>query len=160
MTSEEFRAIAVLAFKAVDSPDYEAFYRKVCRWYSKNFATPLQQVEEMADQYVLRHYFEDQYGALLESGTDDAAKRWAEAKDRVIRSFQVEDEEADEEDFWEKNLEEEFKRDNPHLYNEKGEPKAPQPTAATSEPDADGWVHAPNLNKEIQIEGETEIPTD
>ena len=49
----------LLALEAVYRNTPEYFYRKVCRYYSKNFNTPLHEVEELAFSKVLQHYFED-----------------------------------------------------------------------------------------------------
>jgi len=38
--------------------------RSIRRWFSKNFHTPYPVVEDMPDEEVLQHYFEEQYGDL------------------------------------------------------------------------------------------------
>lgn len=162
MDNEDFKAIAALAFQSASDPNWEDFYRKVCRWFSKNFSVPLPQVEEMAEEYVLRHYLEDTYTQLAENDSEDAHKQWAELKGRILKMHAPPDAPEDDEDsYWEKALEEEFKRDNPHL----SEPQA-QETAAPADPpaprtieDEDGWTHeTPNLPEEINIQGEDPIP--
>lgn len=40
------------------SPDY--LYRKICRWFSKTYNTPLAQVLEMPMPQLLQHYYESQ----------------------------------------------------------------------------------------------------
>lgn len=47
-------------------PEIDRIYRKIVRWFSKNFYTPIQQVEEMPPSYVLMHYFESNFDALDE----------------------------------------------------------------------------------------------
>jgi hypothetical protein len=51
--------IQIIALANVDSPDSRAEYRRICRWYSTKFYTPLHVVEEdLPIQYVLTHYYE------------------------------------------------------------------------------------------------------
>ena len=40
------------------------FYRKVCRWFSKEFSTPLKEVEQLDWTEVLVHYYENAYDSL------------------------------------------------------------------------------------------------
>lgn len=47
--------------KALDStldPDDGYIYRKICRWYSTNFATPLHKVYKLPVQQILINYYE------------------------------------------------------------------------------------------------------
>lgn len=57
---EAIRAVALhnILFDNSDS-DYQ--YRKVCRWYSKEFHTPLKDVYEMPIEDVLLNYWEQLY---------------------------------------------------------------------------------------------------
>lgn len=55
-----------------DTPDY--FYRKVCRWYSKNFHTPLMQVFGLPYHHVLQHYYEHHMDQMTYNQTLDYVK--------------------------------------------------------------------------------------
>ena len=52
------------ALRAVIDPDTYAHYRKICRWFSRTFATPLMQVYDLPSDFVMQHYLEEQYEAL------------------------------------------------------------------------------------------------
>lgn len=54
-------AVRVNAMAAARVPDWEASYRFVCRWYSKNYATPLTEVLELPMPFVLQHFYEEYY---------------------------------------------------------------------------------------------------
>jgi hypothetical protein len=97
----------ILALHATEKPDYGAFYRRVCRWYSKNFSTPLETVlNDLPEHDVLRHYFEDHYYELEQraQSNDEAKKAYEELKNRIlvdekeIEEIEVEDEEWEKEE--------------------------------------------------------------
>lgn len=50
--------LEILAFKAVALKDAEYFTRKVCRYYSEKFHTPLAQVYELPWAFVFTNYIE------------------------------------------------------------------------------------------------------
>lgn len=60
------QSLQILALDAVLSPDWEASYRHVCRWYSKEFSTPLHTVEDLPIIEVMTHYYEGCYEAMDE----------------------------------------------------------------------------------------------
>jgi hypothetical protein len=66
MDIETLRRLQILALKAVEQPSWEDFYRKICRWYSKTFYTPLPQVLEMSELEVLRTYYEEKYDEIYQ----------------------------------------------------------------------------------------------
>jgi hypothetical protein len=49
------------ALLSVLDPDYQAYMRKLCRWYSVKFHTPLHEVENLPKDYIYQHYFEAYY---------------------------------------------------------------------------------------------------
>jgi primosomal protein N' len=71
-----------------------ASYRRICRWYSQKFVTPLHEVEELPTEYILQHFFEYQFEdmgkaerkklALEMTQTEAEAK--AKAKDEEDKS--------------------------------------------------------------------------
>lgn len=66
-----YEAIRLKALRDVikgDSPDYAL--RKVFRWYSKTFHTPLHEVEDLPTEYVLQTYWESQYEELEDQKID------------------------------------------------------------------------------------------
>jgi hypothetical protein len=107
---QTFRALQILALEAVLSEEYEALYRRICRWYSREFSTPLVEVEKMLEETVLRTYFEDVYSTLKESGD-----KGEEKLDEIVQDFlSSQDKSADaqaEDDEWAKQMNEEAARD-------------------------------------------------
>ncbi len=69
------RSLQILALDAIIRPDWEASYRRVCRWYSKNFHVSLPEVQELPVVNVMREYYEGMYEDLSE---EDLAKVAAE----------------------------------------------------------------------------------
>jgi primosomal protein N' len=60
----DFNYYKYLQLKALDSvfnPNDLYLQRKICRWYSKEYNTPLKQVLVMAFDEVLTHYYENQF---------------------------------------------------------------------------------------------------
>lgn len=47
------------AVKAILEESDEFFYRKICRWYSKEFNTELTEVYKLPFPFLLQHYYED-----------------------------------------------------------------------------------------------------
>lgn len=58
MNYEIVRQLA--AMEAYD-PSTEGYYRHVCRFFAKEWNTPLAEVEEYNPDYVLQHFFEHMY---------------------------------------------------------------------------------------------------
>lgn len=89
-------SIQILAVNSREHPDEMAFLRKVQRWFSTTFHTPLPDVEKLPTAYILTHRYEhaidnmseDQYNsfknkvinkeALIMQEDDDEA--WMEAE--------------------------------------------------------------------------------
>lgn len=46
------------AIQNVLSNNDEYFYRKICRWFSKEFSTPIKDVESLPWDYIITHYYE------------------------------------------------------------------------------------------------------
>lgn len=189
MTDRQFKAIALLAFRAAESPSYEDFIRKVHRWFSRSFSVPLPEAEGMADEYLLRHYFEDIYCTMADSTTDEAHKEWTDTRGRLLKAFDPPkaptEADMDDDEYWEKALADEFERDNPDAMKPQGSPEGdPRPysgivkSQTVYEPDLravpqnlkvdkDGWTHqevvqpTPNLeHKDVSVQADDDIPDD
>lgn len=78
--------------------------RRICRWYSKTFSTPLHEVEEMPLEYVLQHYFECMWEKL-------DADEIEEEKRKILLT--------EEEEFREM-----LAKDAAHVHDEEGEARA------------------------------------
>lgn len=68
MSIEWPRALRILALKEAlsEEPSYDYFIRKVFRWYSKTFSTPLHQVADLPLFDVMQAYYEDIYSNLAD----------------------------------------------------------------------------------------------
>lgn len=90
-----YKHLKILALKSVVEPDEEYELRRIFRWYSKTFATPLHIVEEFSLEHVLTNYFESQFEEkkeeeifqiiqdLTEKDEDRRKKEMAEEKQAV-----------------------------------------------------------------------------
>lgn len=58
--------IRTIALANVVERNFGFYYRKICRWYSQSFSTPLREVEKLDPDYVLLHYFEDYFQNISE----------------------------------------------------------------------------------------------
>ena len=99
MAIEWPRALRILALKEALSPEpsHDYFIRKVFRWYSKTFSTPLHQVYDLPLFDVIQAYYEDIYSNLADerdtpefheqlsnlSKTDDELEKESLEKDKA-----------------------------------------------------------------------------
>lgn len=86
------------AFLAVIDPDYSAWIRGICRWFSMKFNTPLNEVEGYTVEYLLQHYFEVMYSDLDDEGK--AQQRQWLLETQAERLQRIAKEEAEEDDFY------------------------------------------------------------
>ena len=56
-----FHYLQLKAFDNVFNPTDDYLQRKICRWYSKEYNTPLHQVLEMSFDNILTHYYESMF---------------------------------------------------------------------------------------------------
>jgi hypothetical protein len=68
-----FKEMKEIALANVSQPDSEYFYRKVCRWFSKTFHTPLSEVYKLSFDDILLAYFEEGYEKLSDSEDGEEA---------------------------------------------------------------------------------------
>lgn len=143
---DTLKAIRVIALRHADEKTYDAWYKSICRWYSEKFHTALHLVSDMADEDVLRVYFEDTFWRLKSSGDEKAE----EAFERIVQDVlvdghhesQVEMDEVDEEDddWYEQELaalDEQIKKQDSKITRE---------TVVTSS--NGGLIGKPNLDQE------------
>lgn len=92
------KAIRVLAFDAVKNKDSDYLLRHIFRWYSREFHTPLPEVEEMPLEEVLTHFFECRYEGMEDEDLEAEEKRLAETREERLQREEKEkldDEDAD-----------------------------------------------------------------
>jgi hypothetical protein len=135
-------SIEKIAIQAVTNPDYAFFVRQVCRWFSKQFSTPLNEVENYDLAYVLQHYFEEKYEALqnLENGEEEIHNKIIYLLETPAEREQRIQKELDKEiDYLKKALEEELlKKTGEGL---KGETKAIPAKPLREEPKEESIVN-------------------
>lgn len=77
------------------------FYRKICRWYSKTFHTPLLQVYKESWVHILRCYYEEKFESIpynnlldlaMESYTPELNQSEDEKLDSLIKDLEKEQE--------------------------------------------------------------------
>lgn len=61
---DPFKALRARAALSVKKPDWEYSLRRIFRWYSTTFHTPLHQVEDLPIDHVLTNYYEAVFEAL------------------------------------------------------------------------------------------------
>jgi hypothetical protein len=144
----DLTAIRIRAFRAVTAPNLEYLTRRVIRWYSKTFSTPIDRVEELPLEDIFQAYYEDHYESLDPDG------REAECEDLLTtdeqRLQQILSEEAAEAEMFEMArivaAEEAQKKARP-----KSGPKSEEQITAMTHP-------VPGLLKEIKESRESDLP--
>ena len=85
--AETLQALRVLALYEVDSDTYEAWYKSLCRWYSREFHVPLPQVLEMSDESVLKTYYEDFFYQIKNSNDEGQQEKYNELKSLYLKDL-------------------------------------------------------------------------
>lgn len=106
----DLQTIQRTALYAVEKNEWEYQYRKICRWYSRTYSTPLDVVEyDLLPEYVLQHYFEETIERLKDAASDMDAKaeiieKWTNFRDMIVQGFeatkQAEEQIQEEDDNW------------------------------------------------------------
>lgn len=110
---DQHQALRLLALGSVLSQDPEYRLRRVFRWYSREFHTPLAEVEQAPLDQILLAWYEDQYQRLLddpERGEDhlrEECRLLTETDDERRARLAREDEDLASDDEFLKKVEEE-----------------------------------------------------
>lgn len=103
---ENLNNLRILSLKDAIENNFETWYASVCRWYSRNFYTPLVKVEEMAPEVILKTYYDDIYYKLATSNEKESrdhiereVKAIIYSKNKTTKDIEqeLEEEQADEE---------------------------------------------------------------
>jgi hypothetical protein len=106
--------IQILAINSIENPDWESLYRHICRQYSKIFHTPLHEVEKMEEEYVVRHYYENQFHEMYNDSSDEGKQRYEKIRKRIIDpdGMDKEEKQAEQEDeAWAKEMAEKIAKE-------------------------------------------------
>ena len=143
--SEILKAIQLIALNDVDLDTTEQYYKHICRWYSRQFHTPLPQVMEMAAEEVFRTFFEDSLYNLKHGDMEKAAEVWAELKAKSIVTQEEVEEVEEEDDSWANEMIEKIRvEEEAKARKKKNEGPTPRKDTKTSSKRAS----APNLIEE------------
>lgn len=113
MDLETIKAIQVICLRNVDEQKYDAWYRSICRWYSKTFCTPLQEVLDMDEHHVLTQHYEEVFLSAKEAATIDETHKQAyeDLKKRVLIDEDEIEVVEEEDEKWAKQINEELKKE-------------------------------------------------
>lgn len=101
---DTLKALRVLALHNADEKTFDAWYKSICRWYSEKFHTALSLVMDMAEEDVLRTWFEDSFWRL-KTGTEKQQEAFEHLVEDVLieqhpESQTVAEEVEEEDDNW------------------------------------------------------------
>ena len=90
--SNLYRSYQIKAVESVLDPDEAYFYRKVCRWYSTKFHTPLLTVESLPLDQILTNYYEStmesiSYNDLYDIAIEDFLPEIQEENDKETEAL-------------------------------------------------------------------------
>jgi len=94
-----YKSIQIKAIEAVLDPDDTYSYRRICRWYSKTFHTPLQDVYQLDFEHVLLNYYEstfeeipynDLYDIAIEDFIPELAEQNNEDAEQYAKDLEAE----------------------------------------------------------------------
>ena len=97
-TTKVYESIQLEAIEGFLLKSFEFFERKVRRWYSKNFSTPLKDTHHIPWEEILLNYYEDaidsrDYNEILEMAMSDYIPEFAKIKEIEDAEFDRELEE-------------------------------------------------------------------
>jgi len=67
----KYKQLAAIDSVLFQTEDY--FYRKVCRWFSKTFSTPLIETYKLSWDFILEHYYESNLEEISYNNVYDIA---------------------------------------------------------------------------------------
>jgi primosomal protein N' len=76
--------------------DFRYQYRRICRWYSQKFFTPLPMVEALPDEDLLRAFFETQFEDMGKSARTKLALEMTETAEETKARKAEEDDKSDD----------------------------------------------------------------
>lgn len=153
MDARTLRDLQILALDAVENPDFDAFYRRICRWYSEKFSTALPEVINLDPIHVFQTYYEERFSAAYNPGDEKAMEEYQRIKNAVCFPDQVAAEEADD-DAWEQQMQKDIESQNVQAAKKAEELVAQQPEPEQP-PNTQGKL---DKGEEITFSGEQELP--
>lgn len=138
MTTTVYREQQILALLSVLKPDVDYMVRRIFRWYSQVFHTPLHVVGELPLEDVLQAYYESLYEQMDEEKLEPIRLKLSTTEEEI-------EEQRDEDEEWIRELEESMQAQ-----------EAQQAAKAAAAPK----IQAPgrNLAKETQLPEANQAP--
>lgn len=84
MDVDILKSIRILALYETEVESIEAWYKSICRWYSREFHTPLSEVMEMTEEEVIRIYYEDVFYRLKTSNSEEDQTQYDDIKSKLL----------------------------------------------------------------------------
>ena len=159
MAEVDITHLQILAIASVEDPSWEDQYRGICRWYSKEYATPLHIVEQELDRMqVLRHYYEDAFKRLSDSQDENQQVKYEEIREKILYGAKSEAELAEEtaeDDDWADQMIRDIEQDE-----EKRKKEVPVEPVMTKKVSTSEALENPNLEEDIEfsVQGEDDPP--
>ena len=91
MEKLDLKALKILCMHGVVHEPGEYSLRYIFRWYSREFSTPLTEVEDIPLEDVMRHYFESRYEDLEEEDREKEIERLLMPEEKLARLRKAED---------------------------------------------------------------------
>lgn len=155
MDGKWFRSIMLLSLDAIENPTIQDTYRRICRWYSKNFNTPLHDVEGLDPEFVLRAYWEDYIYEMAEKASDGDEKAetvYEEFIGALIKDNSEIEKEGDEDDKLLEEMRQQVEKENQANKEKINKNKdSEQPTESIEDP------NLREIEEQITIPSEDDI---
>ena len=106
------KALRICAFHSVKNRDSDYVLRHIQRWYSRTFATPLEEVDDIPVEDLLRHFFECRYEEMEEEDLDHELMLLTETDaERKVREDKEHQDSVDDDEFF-NEIKEKAKKEN------------------------------------------------
>lgn len=152
MDAKTLRNLQILALNAIENPDYDAFYRRTCRWYSREFSTPLVKVFDLDPVHIMQTYYEEKFGEAYQPDDKNSMEVYDRIKTVVCfpeQAAKVEEEDAD----WEEQMLKDIEQQNTEIAK-KAQDITDKPSAQESPNIKDMLDHG----EEVSVSGEDIVP--
>lgn len=93
---DPIETIRIQSMLNVMEGDFLYHYRRICRWYSKTFFTPLHQVMELEEEDVLQAFFESQFEDMTKPARRKMAYEMTETDEELKARKKEEDSHSDD----------------------------------------------------------------
>ena len=143
----DIKSVQILAIDSIEHPNWESVYRNICRWYSKEFCTPLHVVEnDLEEREVVRHYYEELFNRLYNLPEKEGQSKYKEVRDKLLFEEEYKAREELDDELLEQMMEEETEKmakENGQLGQNSGQKNIPNPAQNPNIIDEELNLHFP-----------------